>query len=195
MVEDGVKLQDAFDGIKSKDEDLEILTDDTVQPLLKEVEDELLKGTSEEEAVKHFLDEINREIQKNLTQKRHITGTALQEWKKNMQFHKLQSLSTPPSKAPPQLTSRGLPEDQYQWYRDFNYYYTNNYICAALVGVAAVATPVFFSWCWCRYVSQNQTFPVMCPVLFSYLEPQINFNISRPGDELFPVNLPCISRN
>ena len=63
MVEDGVKLQDAFDGIKSKDEDLEILTDDTVQPLLKEVEDELLKGTSEEEAVKHFLDEINREIQ------------------------------------------------------------------------------------------------------------------------------------
>ena len=103
MVEDGVKLQDAFDGIKSKDEDLEILTDDTVQPLLKEVEDELLKGTSEEEAVKHFLDEINREIQKNLTQKRHITGTALQEWKKNMQFHKLQSLSKPPSKAPPSL--------------------------------------------------------------------------------------------
>ena len=80
MVGDGVKLQDAFDDIKSKEEDLEILTDDTVQPLLKEVEDELLKGTSEEEAVKHFLDEINREIQKNLTRKRHITGTALQEW-------------------------------------------------------------------------------------------------------------------
>ena len=69
MVEDGVKLQDAFDGIKSKDEDLEILTDDTVQPLLKEVEDELLKGTSEEEAVKHFLDEINRDPKKSDTQK------------------------------------------------------------------------------------------------------------------------------
>lgn len=30
MVEDGVKLQDVFDGIKSKDEDLEILIDDMV---------------------------------------------------------------------------------------------------------------------------------------------------------------------
>ena len=104
-----------------------------------------MKGTSEEEGVKHFLDEINREIKKNLTRKRHITGTALQEWKKNMQFHKLRSLSKHPSQAPPQLTSQGLPEDQYQWYRDFNYYYTNNYICAALVGVAAVATPVFLA--------------------------------------------------
>lgn len=174
MVEDGVKLQDAFDDIKSKEEDLEILTDDTVQPLLKEVEDELLKGTSEEEAVKHFLDEINREIQKNLTQKRHITGTALQEWKKNMQFHKLQSLSTPPSQAPPQLTSQGLPEDQYQWYRDFNYYYTNNYICAALVGVAAVATPVFLAGAgvgmWVRikhFQLRDQSFSVTLNLRFT----------------------------
>lgn len=193
MVEDGVKLQDAFDDIKSKEEDLENLTDDTVQPLLKEVEDELLKGTSEEEAVKHFLDEINKEIQKNLKRKRHVTSTALQEWKKNMQFHKLQSLSTPPSQAPPQLTSQGLPEDQYQWYRDFNYY-EQLHLCS-LGWCRSRRNSCIFSWCWCRYVSQNQTFPVTRPVLFSYLEPQIHFNISRPGDELFPVNLPFISRN
>ena len=145
MEEDGRKLEEVFDDIKSKDEDLEILTDGEVQKLLKEVEDKLLKGTSEEEAVKQFLDEINTKIQNNLKSKRDVTDTALQEWKKNTQFHKLMFLTTPPCQETPKLTSQGLPEDQYHRYRDFHYYYTNNYICAALVGVAAVATPAFLT--------------------------------------------------
>ena len=92
---DGAKLLEAFDDIESKDEDLEILTNVEVQKLLKEVEDKLLKGTSEEEAVQHFLDEINRKIQNNLKSKRDITDTALQKWKRNMKFDKLKSLTTP----------------------------------------------------------------------------------------------------
>ena len=145
MKEDGRKLEEVFDLIKSKDEDLEILTDGEVQKLLKEVEDKLLKGTSEEEAVRQFLDEINTRIQNNLKSKRDVTDTALQEWKKNTQFHKLMFLIMPPSQETPKLTSQGLPEDQYHRYRDFHYYYTNNYICAALAGVAAVTTPAFLT--------------------------------------------------
>ena len=145
MKEDGRKLEEVFDNIKSKDEDQEILTDGEVQKLLKEVEDKLLKGTSEEEAVRQFLDEINTKIQNNLKSKRDVTDTALQEWKKNTQFHKLMFLIMPPSQETPKLTSQGLPDDQYHRYRDFHYYYTNNYICAALVGVAAVITPAFLT--------------------------------------------------
>ena len=145
MEEESGKLEKVFDDIKSKDEDLEILTDGEVQKLLKEVENKLLNGTSEEEAVQQFLDEINTKIRNNLKSKRDVTDTALQEWKKNTQFHKLKFLITPPSQETPKLTSQGLPEDQYHWYRDFHYYYTNNYICAALVGVAAVATPAFLT--------------------------------------------------
>ena len=141
MGKDGAKLLEAFDNIKSKDEDLEILTNDEAQKLLRELEDKLLKGTSEEEAIKHFHDEINRKIQKNLKSKRDMTDTALQKWKGNMKFDKLKSLTTPRSQAHPQLTSQGLPEDQYHRYRDFHYYYTNNYICAALAGVVVVAAP------------------------------------------------------
>ena len=145
MEEEGRKLEEVFDDIKSKDEDLEILTDGEVQKLLKEVEDKLLKGTSEEEAVKHFLDEINRKIQNNLKSKRDITDTALQKWKRNMKFDKLKSLTTPRSQATHELTSQGLPKDQYHRYRDFHYYYTNNYICAALAGVAVVAAPALLA--------------------------------------------------
>ena len=105
----------------------------------------MLKGTSEEEAVQQFLDEINTKIQSNLKSKRDVTDTALQEWKKNTQFRKLMFLTTPPCQVTPKLTSQGLPEDQYHKYRDFHYYYTNNYICAALAGVAAVATPAFLT--------------------------------------------------
>ena len=142
---DGAKLLEAFDDIESKDEDLEILTNVEVQKLLKEVEDKLLKGTSEEEAVQHFLDEINRKIQNNLKSKRDITDTALQKWKRNMKFDKLKSLTTPRSQATHELTSQGLPKDQYHKYRDFHYYYTNNYICAALAGVAVVAAPTLLA--------------------------------------------------
>ena len=142
---DGAKLLEAFDDIESKDEDLEILTNVEVQKLLKEVEDKLLKGTSEEEAVQHFLDEINRKIQNNLKIKRDITDTALQKWKRNMKFDKLKSLTTPRSQATHELTSQGLPKDQYHKYRDFHYYYTNNYICAALAGVAVVAAPALLA--------------------------------------------------
>ena len=142
---DGAKLLEAFDDIESKDEDLEILTNVEVQKLLKEVEDKLLKGTSEEEAVQPFLDEINRKIQNNLKSKRDITDTALQKWKRNMKFDKLKSLTTPRSQATHELTSQGLPKDQYHKYRDFHYYYTNNYICAALAGVAVVAAPTLLA--------------------------------------------------
>ena len=142
LIEDSVKLQKALDDIKSKDEDLEILTDDAVQLLLKEVEDELVKGTSEEEAVKHFLDEVNREVQNHLNHKRDITRATLQEWKKNMQFRKLQSVNIPPSQAPPQLASQDLPEVKYKWYRDFGYVLKNKFTFAALVGAAASVGPV-----------------------------------------------------
>ena len=142
---DGAKLLEAFDDIESKDEDLEILTNVEVQKLLKEVEDKLLKGTSEEEAVQHFLDEINTKIQNNLKSKRDITDTTLQKWKRNMKFDKLKSLTTPRSQATHELTSQGLPKDQYHKYRDFHYYYTNNYICAALAGVAVVAAPTLLA--------------------------------------------------
>ena len=142
---DGAKLLEAFDDIESKDEDLEILTNVEVQKLLKEVEDKLLKGTSEEEAVQHFLDEINTKIQNNLKSKRDITDTTLQKWKRNMKFDKLKSLTTPRSQATHELTSQRLPKDQYHKYRDFHYYYTNNYICAALAGVAVVAAPALLA--------------------------------------------------
>ena len=113
MLEDSKIVRKAFDYSKNEGEDLEILTDDAVQRLLKKVEDELLEGTSKEEAVKHFLDEINEKIQNTMVLKRDVTGNAFQEWKKNIQFHKFHSLNMPPSQAPPKLTDQELPKDQY----------------------------------------------------------------------------------
>ena len=131
----------AFDDTESSDKDLEILTNKAVQRFLKEFENDLLEGKSEEKAVKDFLDKINEEIKCSLAQKRDATVLAFQELKKNIQSYKIQSPNMPSSQELLQLTDQRLPEDQYKWYRDVNYYVTNNYICATLAGVAIVGTP------------------------------------------------------
>ncbi|PFX21696.1 hypothetical protein AWC38_SpisGene13810 [Stylophora pistillata] len=77
MLEDSKIVRKAFDYSKNEGENLEIFTDDAVQRLLKKVEDELLEGTSKEEAVKQFLDEINERIQNTMILKRDITGALL----------------------------------------------------------------------------------------------------------------------
>ena len=142
FVEKDIKtIRKAFDDAESSDKDLEIFTNKAVQRFLKEFENDLLEGKSEEEAVKDFLDKINEEIKCSLAQKRDATVLAFQELKKNIQSYKIQSPNMPSSQAPPQLTNQRLPEDQYKWYRDVNYYLTNNYICATLAGFVIVGTP------------------------------------------------------
>ena len=142
FVEKDIKtIRKAFDDAESSDKDLEIFTNKAVQRFLKEFENDLLEGKSEEEAVKDFLDKINEEIKCSLAQKRDATVLAFQELKKNIQSYKIQSPNMPSSQELLQLTDQRLPEDQYKWYRDVNYYVTNNYICAALAGVAIVGTP------------------------------------------------------
>ena len=155
MQKDKETTRKAFDDTESSDKDLEILTNKAVQRFLKEFENDLLQGKSEEkegkseekegkseeEAVKDFLDKINEEIKCSLAQKRDATVLAFQELKKNIQSYKIQSPNMPSSQAPPQLTNQRLPEDQYKWYRDVNYYLTNNYICATLAGFVIVGTP------------------------------------------------------
>ena len=166
----------AFDDIESSDKDLEILNNKAVQRFLKEFENDLLQGKSEEkegkseeeegkseekenkseekegkseekegkseeEAVKDFLNKINEEIKRSMAHKRDTIVLAFQELKKNIQSYKIQSPNMPSSQAPPQLTNQRLPEDQYKWYRDGNYYLTNNYICATLAGFVIVGTP------------------------------------------------------
>ena len=145
----------AFDDTESSDKDLEILNNKAVQRFLKEFENDLLQGKSEEkegkseekegkseeEAVKDFLDKINEEIKRSMAHKRDAIVLAFQELKKNIQSYKIQSPNMPSSQAPPQLTNQRLPEDQYKWYRDVNYYLTNNYICATLAGFVIVGTP------------------------------------------------------
>ena len=145
----------AFDDTESSDKDLEILTNKAVQRFLKEFENDLLQGKSEEKegkseekegkseekAVKDFLDKINKEINRIMAHKRDAIALAFQELKKNIQSYKIQSPNMPSSQAPPQLTNQRLPEDQYKWYRDVNYYLTNNYICATLAGFVIVGTP------------------------------------------------------
>ena len=80
----------AFDDTESSDKDLEILTNKAVQRFLKEFENDLLQGKSEEkegkseekegkseekegkseeEAVKDFLDKINEEIKRSMAHK------------------------------------------------------------------------------------------------------------------------------
>ena len=131
-----------FDNITDKDEkDLELFSDDAVKPLLKKVEDDMLKGTPEEEAVNHFLKEINGKIQGTLANERGKIGKAFEEWKQDIEFPKFQSLNMTVSDASPQFPNQTLPEDQYSCYRDPNYYYTNNFICATVVGVLAIASP------------------------------------------------------
>ena len=145
----------AFDDTESSDKDLEILTNKAVQRFLKEFENDLLQGKSEEkegkseekegkseeEAVKDFLDKINEEIKRSMAHKRDAIVLAFQELKKNIQSYKIQSPNMPSSQTLPQLTNQRLPEDQYKWYRDVNYYLTNNYICATLAGFVIVGTP------------------------------------------------------
>ena len=131
----------AFDDTESSDKDLEILTNKAVQRFLKEFENDLLQGKSEEEAVQDFLDKINEEIKCSLAHERDATFLAFQELKKNIQSYKIQSPNMPSSQTLPQLTNQRLPEDQYKWYRDVNYYLTNNYICATLAGFVIVGTP------------------------------------------------------
>lgn len=139
---DSTSLTTLFDNITGKDEkDLEIFSDDAVQPLLKKVEDDMLKGTPEKEAVNHFLKEINGKIQATLANERGEIGKAFEEWKQDIEFPKFQSLNMTVSDASPQLPNQTLPEDQYNCYRDPNYYYTNNFICAAVVGVLTIASP------------------------------------------------------
>ena len=141
MQKDKETTRKAFDDTESSDKDLEILTNKAVQRFLKEFENDLLEGKSEEKAVKDFLDKINEEIKCSLAQKRDATVLAFQELKKNIQSYKIQSPNMPSSQELLQLTDQRLPEDQYKWYRDVNYYVTNNYICATLAGVAIVGTP------------------------------------------------------
>ena len=142
MQKDKETTRKAFDDTESSDKDLEILTNKAVQRFLKEFENDLLEGKSEEKAVKDFLDKINEEIKCSLAQKRDATVLAFQELKKNIQSYKIQSPNMPSSQELLQLTEiQRLPEDQYKWYRDVNYYVTNNYICATLAGVAIVGTP------------------------------------------------------
>ena len=145
----------AFDDTESSDEDLEILNNKVVQRFLKEFENDLLQGKSEEkegkseekegkseeEAVKDFLNKINEETKRSMAHKRDAIALAFQELKKNIQSYKIQSPNMPSSQAPQQLTNQRLPEDQYKWYRDVNYYLTNNYICATLAGFVIVGTP------------------------------------------------------
>ena len=152
----------AFDDTESSDKDLEILNNKAVQRFLKEFENDLLQGKSEEkegkseekegkseekegkseeEAVKDFLNKINEETKRSMAHKRDAIALAFQELKKNIQSYKIQSPNMPSSQAPPQLTNQRLPEDQYKWYRDVNYYLTNNYICATLAGFVIVGTP------------------------------------------------------
>ena len=76
-----------------------------------------------------------------MAHKRDAIALAFQELKKNIQSYKIQSPNMPSSQAPPQLTNQRLPEDQYKWYRDVNYYLTNDYICATLAGFVIVGTP------------------------------------------------------
>ena len=76
-----------------------------------------------------------------MAHKRDAIALAFQELKKNIQSYKIQSPNMPSSQELLQLTDQRLPEDQYKWYRDVNYYVTNNYICATLAGVAIVGTP------------------------------------------------------
>ena len=142
FVEKDIKtIRKAFDDAESSDKDLEIFTNKAVQRFLKEFENDLLEGKSEEEAVKDFLDKINEEIKRSMAHKRDAIVLAFQELKKNIQSYKIQSPNMPSSQAPPQLTNQRLPEDQYKWYRDVNYYLTNNYICATLAGFVIVGTP------------------------------------------------------
>ena len=93
----------AFDDTESSDKDLEILTNKAVQRFLKEFENDLLQGKSEEkegkseekegkseeEAVKDFLDKINEEIKRSMAHKRDAIVLAFQELKKNIQSYKI----------------------------------------------------------------------------------------------------------
>ena len=80
-LEDSKTLGKAFDDLKSNDEDLEILTNEVVQPYIKKVEDELLEGKLEEETVKLFHDKINEEVKRSLVQKRDTAGFPSKIWR------------------------------------------------------------------------------------------------------------------
>lgn len=97
----------AFDDTESSDKDLEILNNKAVQRFLKEFENDLLQGKSEEEAVKDFLDKINEEIKRSMAHKRDAIVLAFQELKKNIHSYKIQSPNMPSSQAPPQLIAGG----------------------------------------------------------------------------------------
>ena len=131
-------LHNAFESIKSEDEDLQI---STTTKLFEEVEKKLGEGVLEEIAVQPFLKEINEKTEKVITRKRDEISKACQEWKKHIKCRKFQSFKIWFSHEPPQLQYRELPKEEYNCFSDPHYYYTSKFFLPCTIGVLAFSTP------------------------------------------------------
>ncbi len=134
-------LNEMYQNLRSTEE-IDILTEDAEEKLLQEFEEGLMNGKSEKEALKQFFKEVIKNIKDTMATKRQEVRDALEKLTENMKHNCDLNMNKMVSNEYPQFRNfenQELPNDQYKWYRDPNYYYTNNYISGGALGGALLA--------------------------------------------------------
>lgn len=143
--EDRATFNEMSANLRSTEEIEDIFSEDAKAKLLQEFEDAVMSGKSEREAFEKFLIKVNKNVKDNMANKRTGVKTALGKWAGSL-THKydlnMNTAKVPDEHDPQfrQFENQALPEDQYKWYRDPNYYYTNNYVMGGAVVLAGAAT-------------------------------------------------------
>ncbi len=133
------------DNLKSTEVIEDMFSKDAKTKLLQEFEDAVMSGKSESEALEKFLKTVNKNVKDKLASKRTDIETELGKWSGSLKHNYDLNMNTAkvPDEDDPQFRqfeNQTLPEDQYKWYRDPNYYYTNNYVMGGTFMLATAAT-------------------------------------------------------
>lgn len=151
--EDCAAFNEMSENLKSSDEIKDIFSEDAKTRLIQEFEEAVMGGKSERAALEQFVEKVDNNIKDTIASKREDVKTAFENWEQNVKSNfdlKINKLGSDQDAECPQFRqfeNESLLEDQYLWYRDPNYYYTNNYICGgafvlvnAAAGLAASGT-------------------------------------------------------
>ena len=133
--------------LRSKKEIKRILSEDANTTLLQKFEEAVISGKSEKEALEQFLRKVDKNIKETMASKRKDVKTAFENWASsvtsNFDLNMNRTASDQDARYPQfrQFENQALPNDQYKWYWDPNYYYTNNYVSGGIfvLGTAGVA--------------------------------------------------------
>ena len=143
--EDCAAFNEMSGNLKSSEEIEDIFSEDAKTKLIQEFEEAVKSGKSERAALEQFLGKVNKNIKDTMASKREDVKTAFENWtgraKCSIDLNMKKLVSDQDAEYPQarQTENQALPADLYVWYRDPNYYYTNNYILGGAVVLATAA--------------------------------------------------------